>query len=474
MTPKKIVILGAGESGVGAAILARAQGLDVWVSDAGTIAPQYKEALRTHQIAFEEHTHTLSAVLDACEIVKSPGIPHSVPVVQAAIEAGIPIISEVELASRYTTAKLIGITGSNGKTTTAHLTYHILQQAGLHVGLAGNVGTSFARSVSQHQYDCYVLELSSFQLEDIEAFRPDVACLLNITPDHLDRYQGQMELYISAKFHLLRNMPPQACVVYNQDDTYIQARLASMATKPALHAISLHHEVMRGACAKYGQLHCTLNDHSFSIPQSSLKLLGQHNQYNALAAMTMAGLMGVTPQAIQAGLSTFAGVPHRMEWVTDIQGVAIYNDSKATNVAAAAAALASVDSPIIWIAGGQDKGNDYEALHPLVEERVKALVCLGKDNSKLLQHFGHTVKHTYATQDVMHAVSQALAWAAPGDTVLLSPACASFDLFANFEARGAAFKHAVLATQTQQQEQSAHTINPSASCNIPKPTSAAG
>ncbi|MEL6539324.1 MAG: UDP-N-acetylmuramoyl-L-alanine--D-glutamate ligase [Bacteroidota bacterium] len=443
----KIAILGAGESGVGAALLAKKQGLDVWVSDAGTIAPAYKAELKDHQIAFEEGQHTFDRILTAQEVIKSPGISNEIPLIQAAKQANIPVLSEIELASRYTTAKCIGITGSNGKTTTAHLTYHLLRQAGVEVVLAGNVGISFARCVAEGQPDYYVLELSSFQLENIEKFRVDIACLLNITPDHLDRYQGQMDLYVSAKFNLLRNMAAEGSVVYNHDDPYTQGRMVEAPSGLTRYPISLQIPVVPGAYAQNGSLRCILSSSQVSIAQAHLKLLGQHNQYNALAAMTIAGLVGIAPSAIKQGLATFVGIPHRLEWVATIREIDIYNDSKATNIAATAAALASIDRPIVWIAGGVDKGNEYATLHSLVAERVKALVCLGKDNAKLLQSFTGKLKHTYTTQYVEQAVNQALAWASPGDVVLLSPACASFDLFESFEQRGEAFKEAVRATR---------------------------
>ena len=432
---KKIVILGAGESGTGAALLAQAKGLEVLVSDIGPIAPCYKAALVAHDIAFEEGQHSPAMILGADEVVKSPGIPDSVPIVQALRKAEVPIIDEIELASRYTQAFLIGITGTNGKTTTTHLTYHLLKTAGLNVGMAGNVGSSFASKVLEAKHDYYVLELSNFQLEGMYAFKAAIACLLNITPDHLDRYQGQMAPYIQAKFSILQNMTPQDHFIYNQDDPTIQAYLQQHVVVPRQHPLST------------AQRNDVVSTSRALLTASQFKLQGIHNQFNALAALTVAQLLGVGTHTIQTGLATFTGVPHRLEWVAEVGGVHFYNDSKATNVEAAEAALMSFDQPIIWIAGGQDKGNDYTRLQLLVRTRVKALLCLGKDNTKICQAFQEVIKLIHTTQQVEAAVSWAFACAQPGDVVLLSPACASFDLFKNFEERGEQFKCAVLKAQ---------------------------
>jgi len=429
---KRMVILGAGESGTGAALLAQAKGFEVFVSDAGTIAPHYKAALIARKIAFEEGQHSPAMVLSADEIVKSPGIPEHVPIVQALRKAGTPIIDEVELAGRYTQAFLIGITGTNGKTTTANLTYHLLKTAGLNVGLAGNVGKSFARSVLEEKYDCYVLELSNFQLEGTQVFKADIACLLNITPDHLDRYQGQMAPYIQAKFRILQNMTPKDHFIYNQDNANIQAYLQQHTIVPQQHPLSITQpsETVRTQLALLGN--------------ARFPLQGPHNRFNALIAITVAQLLEMETPTIQRGLATFTGVPHRMEWVAEIRGVNFYNDSKATNVEAAEVALKSFDRPIIWIAGGQDKGNDYTPLQLLVRKHVKALICLGRENTKITQVFQQVVSAIHTTQQMEEAVSMALACAQPGDIVLLSPACASFDLFKNFEERGEQFKQAIL------------------------------
>lgn len=429
---KKLVILGAGESGTGAALLAQAKGLEVFVSDAGHIAPPYKEELVAQGIAFEERQHAQDMILSADEVVKSPGIPDSVPIVQALRKAKVPIMAEIELASRYTQALLIGITGTNGKTTTTHLTYHLLKTAGRNVGIAGNVGTSFARKVLEAKRDYYVLELSNFQLEGMYQCKTGIACLLNITPDHLDRYQGQMAPYSQAKFKILQNMTPQDHFIYNQDDANILDYLQQHAVVPHQYPLSIQ------------QPNTAVSASLSLLTTSQCKLQGAHNQFNALVAITVAQLLGVDTPTIQTGLATFTGVPHRIEWIAEMGGVLFYNDSKATNVEAAEAALTSFDRPIIWIAGGQDKGNDYARLQPLVRTRVKALICLGKDNAKISQAFQKLVAPIHTTQHVEEAVSMALACAQPGDVVLLSPACASFDLFKNFEERGEQFKHAVL------------------------------
>lgn len=436
---KKIVILGAGESGTGAALLAQAKGLEVFVSDAGDIAASYQEELIAHNIAFEERQHSQDNILSADEVVKSPGIPDSAPIIQVIKKAKIPIIAEIELASRYTQAFLVGITGTNGKTTTTHLTYHLLKEAGLNVDMAGNVGTSFARKISENKHDYYVLELSNFQLEGMHACKLDIACLLNITPDHLDRYQGQMRPYIQAKFRILRNMTAQEHCIYNQADPIIQTYMQQNAVLPGRYPVTTQ---PRGA----------LSDDSLSLLTAShFKLQGDHNRLNALVAIKVARLLDVDEKKIQAGLATFAGVPHRIEWVTEIGGVHFYNDSKATNVEATCAALTSFRQPVVWIAGGQDKGNDYAALQRLAKTRVKAMICLGKNNTKITQAFRQIVVPMYETQQMEEAVAIALSLAKPKDIVLFSPACASFDLFKNFEERGNHFKQAVQQARINQQ-----------------------
>lgn len=435
---KKVVVLGAGESGTGAALLAQAKGLEVFVSDAGSIATPYREELVAHNIAFEERHHSQETILAADEVVKSPGIPDSAPIIQYIQKKGLPIIAEIELASRYTQAFLIGITGTNGKTTTTHLTHHLLKEAGLNVDMAGNVGSSFARKVLANKHDYYVLELSNFQLEGMYTCKLAIACLLNITPDHLDRYHGQLVPYIQAKFRILQNMTTQEHFIYNQADSNIQAYLQQHVVLPCQHPMSV-------------QEYSTFADSSPSMrTASNFKLQGPHNWFNALVAVKVAQLLGIDATKIQAGLATFTGVPHRIEWVTKIGGVHFYNDSKATNVAATYAALMSFAQPIIWIAGGKDKGNDYAVLQHLAKTRVKAMICLGKDNAKISQAFQQVVAPIHTTQQVEEAVAIALALAQPEDVVLFSPACASFDLFKNFEERGACFKQAVLHAKVAQ------------------------
>jgi len=446
---KKLVILGAGESGTGAALLAQAQGLAVFVSDTGPIAPAYKNELAAHGIAFEEQQHSPTAILAADEVVKSPGIPTSVPIVQAIRAAGIPIIDEVEFASRYTQAFLIGITGTNGKTTTAYLTYHLLQAAGLKVALAGNVGASFARKVWEDPHDYYVLELSSFQLEGMCEFKADIACLLNITPDHLDRYGYRMASYIQAKFRILQNMTAKEAFVYSQEDVHIAAYRERYAIVPTQYPISLTAPTSPGAYVQAGAFHVGLAHGSHcTIPTECFKLPGSHHQCNALVAITVARLLHMDPDKVQAALATFRGVPHRTEWIAEIGGVHFYNDSKATNVAATQAALESFTQPIIWIAGGHDKGNDYTPLQSAISDRVKALICLGKDNTKLRHALQPLVTTVYETQQIDEVVALARQVGQRGDVVLLSPACASYDLFRNFEERGNCFKQAVLRAKS--------------------------
>jgi len=439
---QKIVILGAGESGTGAALLAQAKGFEVFVSDAGSIATPYKEELVAHHIAFEEKQHSQNKILAADEAVKSPGIPDSAPIMQVIQKAKVPIIAEIELASRYTQAFLIGITGTNGKTTTTHLTYHLLKEAGLNVGMAGNVGASFARKVLANEYDYYVLELSNFQLEGMHTCKLDIACLLNITPDHLDRYQGQIMPYVQAKFRILKNMTAREHWIYNQADPNIRTYIQQNAVLPCQHPVAVQ------------QHNAWADDDALSLlTASKFKPLGDHNRLNALVAIRVARLLAVDKKKIQAGLATFTGVPHRIEWVAEIGEICFYNDSKATNVEATYAALMSFAQPIIWIAGGQDKGNDYTTLQRLAKTRVKAMICLGKDNTKISQAFQKIVAPMHATQQVEEAVAMALSWAKPKDVVLLSPACASFDLFKNFEERGNCFKKAVLQARINQRNQ---------------------
>lgn len=440
---KKIVILGAGESGTGAALLAKAKGLAVFVSDAGKIAAHYKKELSDNHITFEEGGHSWDKVRTADEIVKSPGIPNTHSLIQAVREEGIPIIDEIELASRYAQAFLVAITGTNGKTTTTHLTYYLLKTAGLNVGIAGNMGKSFARQVIKDKFDYYVLELSSFQLEGVRNFKANIAALLNITPDHLDRYGYQFTKYIYAKFSILQNMTANDHFIYFQEDPNIQDYLKVTPIAPVKHPISFISSPAHGIYEQNGRLYCALAKKPFSIAVNATPLIGKHNRLNTMVAMAIASLVDIDPPTITTSLKAFQGISHRLARVATIGGIDFYNDTKATNVEAAAVALSSFDQPIIWIAGGQDKGNDYNNLKPMVKAKVKAMICLGKDNTSLRKAFEGIVPAIYETQQVEEVVKLALAHGKAGDVVLLSPACASFDLFQNFEERGACFVQAV-------------------------------
>lgn len=429
----KIAVLGAGESGVGAALLAKKQGFDVFVSDHGTIKEGYKKELKKHGIPNEEGRHTEARLLDASEIIKSPGIPDQAPLVRKLREAGRPVISEIEFASRFTEAMLIGITGSNGKTTTTRLTHHLLLTGGRAAGMAGNVGNSFARLLAEEEpKPIYVLELSSFQLDGILDFRPHLAMILNITPDHLDRYENRMQNYIRSKFRIIRNQKMEDLFLYNGENDNILRHMAGKTFLPECIALTSRQ-------IEEKTLHV---DHAvFELGNPVLR--GRHNAMNALFAVTACRYLGVADEDIQRGVDTFVNVSHRMELVAEKNGVAFYNDSKATNVDAAYYALGAMEAPVVWIAGGQDKGNDYGPLEPMVREKVKAIVCLGADNEKIVRTFGELVDVIVETNSAQEAVREAARLAAPGDAVLLSPACASFDLFRNYEDRGDQFKTAV-------------------------------
>lgn len=441
-TPKQnIVILGAGESGVGAALLAKSQGFDVFVSDRGSIAPARQEELRAADIPFEEGKHTESLIFKAAEVVKSPGIPDHVPLIIALIDRGIPVISEIEFAARYTEAKLIGITGSNGKTTTTKLLSCLLEEAGFDIATVGNVGLSFARSLlTLPPKPIYVVELSSFQLDNIDQFRPFISMILNITPDHLDRYEYQMEKYIASKFRIIRNQAENDWFLYLDSDQNIQGQLAK--TKTDVQPIAITESDIDSAHNKL-----TVDSHSFDLSNSAL--IGRHNQLNALFAIKVARLLGAAPNRIQSGLEKFKPVPHRLEKVAEIAGATYFNDSKATNVEATFFALEAMQQPVVWIVGGQDKGNDYQMLKPLVTQKVKAMVCLGVDNQKILAAFAACDIPKVEVKSAKEAVEQAAIFAQEGDAILLSPACASFDLFKNYEARGALFKEAVFQLMSQ-------------------------
>lgn len=443
MSVQKIVVLGGGESGVGAALLAQAKGFDVFLSDKNLLKEDYRATLQTAGISFEEGKHTEERILAASEVIKSPGIPATVPLVQKLHAQGTPVLSEIEFAARYTNAKLIGITGSNGKTTTTLLTYHLLKTAGLKVGLAGNIGDSFAEQVIHDTFDYYVLELSSFQLDDMYATHLDIMVLLNITPDHLDRYGYSFQNYVDSKFRILQNAQPNNDFIYFAESQPILDELAKR--KPTVHLlpISLQTAVAEGGYVADGRLITKNKTRSFNLAQIETPLLGPHNAINMLAAILAAQSVGVSDDAIVAGLKTFQNAAHRLEPAGSVNGVQFINDSKATNVDSVFYALSSMDAPTIWIAGGQDKGNDYSQLDDVVRQKVKALICLGADNHKLVDYFGTMVSSIYETQQVTDAVAKGLEWGKVGDVVLLSPACASFDLFKNYEDRGNQFKAAV-------------------------------
>ena len=443
----KIVILGAGESGVGAAILAQQKGYEVFVSDMGHIQDKYKTQLSAHNLRWEEGKHTPETILDADEVIKSPGIPETAPMVRALREKGTPVISEIEFAGRYTQARTICITGSNGKTTTTSLIYHILQKAGFNVGLAGNIGRSFALQVAEGDVDWYVIELSSFQLDDMFRFRADIAVLLNITPDHLDRYDFKMENYVASKMRILQNQRPQDTFIYWAGDEHIPTQLQQLAPASRLLAFADAPEAGAAAYAENGLL--TIDQPtSFTMALSELSLPGRHNLRNSMAAALAAQSAGVDEATIRAGLADFPGVPHRLEKVADVAGVHYVNDSKATNVDACYCALESMQTPVVLILGGTDKGNDYKEIAPLVREKCRALVFLGADNSKLQDFFADFNLPISDTHSMKDCVAACAAAAQPGDTVLLSPCCASFDLFRNMGDRGDQFKALVRAMQT--------------------------
>ena len=439
----KLVILGAGESGVGSAILAQKQGYAVFVSDSGKIKEKYKSTLANYNIEFEEGTHSEEKILKTELVVKSPGIPDTAPLILKLKQNGIPVISEIEFAGRYTGAKTICITGSNGKTTTTLLTHHILESAGLNVGLAGNVGKSFAWQVAEEQHDIYVIELSSFQLDGMYDFRADVAVLLNITPDHLDRYNYSMENYTGSKFRILQNQTKNDYFIYCADDEVIQTETAKKEIKPACIPFTLKEPANPGAGISAENLIINFNQKQFSMSILDLSLQGKHNTYNSMAAGIASMVFQIRNEQLRECLSNFQGVEHRLERFLKVHGIEFVNDSKATNVNSTWYALESIPKSIVWIAGGIDKGNDYTMIKPLVKEKVKAIVCLGKDNSKLHAAFDSLVKNVVDASGMEEAVKAAYYLARNGDTVLLSPACASFDLFDNYEDRGNQFKEQV-------------------------------
>lgn len=439
----RLVVLGGGESGVGTAILGKEKGYEVFVSDFGKIKDKYKQVLTDNKIAWEEEQHTESKILNATVVMKSPGIPEKVAIVKKLVEKGIPVISEIEFAAAFTKAITIGITGSNGKTTTTMLTYHLLKSAGLNVGLGGNIGKSFAWQVVDDSFDSYVLELSSFQLDGIVNYKPHIAIITNISPDHLDRYDYKYENYIDSKFRITMNQTEEDYLIYDADDEAITNWLQNNKTRAKLIPFSLTKMFEEGAFIKDNTMKVSINQEDFKMETEAIALEGKHNMKNAMAATSVAKLMQIRKATIRESLSNFQGVEHRLESVLKIQNVQYINDSKATNVNATFFALDSMNTPTVWIVGGVDKGNDYNELMSLVREKVKAIVCLGVDNKKIIDAFGDVVDDMIEVNNMNDAVKMAQRFTEKGDTVLLSPACASFDLFENYEDRGNQFKQAV-------------------------------
>ena len=440
----KLVILGGGESGTGAAVLGKQKGWEVFLSDKSPLKAAYKQELEALGIRWEEGQHTESEILSADCIIKSPGIPHKVPIVQQAKAKGIEIISEIEFASRYTDAKIIAITGSNGKTTTTTLVYHLLKEAGLSVAVGGNIGYSFARLVAQEPKEYYVLEISSFQLDDITSFHPHIALLLNITPDHLDRYNYEFQNYIDAKMRITEFQQAVDYLIYDADDPVTAQEIGKGQVKAQLLPFSLEKTFERGAWSlDEKNMYVNVNQNIFEMSTKDLTIKGKHNLKNAMGATMVAKLLNVRNENIRNSLMTFQGVPHRLEFVREVEGVRYINDSKATNVNSVYYALDSMEEGLVWIVGGQDKGNDYTPLIPYVSKKVKAIVCLGLDNQKIIQTFQSIVPTIIETHSMEDAVQVGRGLSQEGDTVLLSPACASFDLFQSYEDRGNQFKHYV-------------------------------
>lgn len=440
---KRLVILGGGESGVGTAILGKQKGWEVFLSDKGSLKPHYRETLNKEGIQWEEGTHTEEKILSADVIMKSPGIPDKAPIIKKAHEKGIAVISEIEFASQYTDSLIVGITGSNGKTTTTLLTHHIFKEAGLQVGLGGNIGYSFAELVATKNPPYYVLEISSFQLDGIEHFAPHIAVLLNITPDHLDRYDYKFENYINSKFRIAMNQTENDYLIYDTDDEVITQWLSTHTIKSKLIPFSIEKELPQGAFLKDNKIYIMLENQTTEIDVEEISLRGKHNIKNTMAASVAARLVNIRNNSLRESLKGFKGAPHRLEEVKVVDGVTYVNDSKATNVNSVFYALDTIKTPIVWIVGGQDKGNDYNSLLPYVHEKVRAIVCLGVDNTPIIQSFYNTIDTLVETRSMDEAVKLAQSFAQEGDTVLLSPACASFDLFKNYEERGDLFKAAV-------------------------------
>ena len=440
---KRLVILGAGESGVGTALLGKREGYEVFVSDKGKIKEEYKKVLIHNEIEWEEGEHTNAKILNADIVMKSPGIPDKVDIVKQLEVKGIPVISEIEFAAKFTTANIIGITGSNGKTTTTMLTNHILKEAGLSVGMAGNIGDSFAKQVAETNVEHYVLEISSFQLDGIESFKPNIAIITNISPDHLDRYDYKFENYIASKFRIAMNQTKNDYLIYDADDDVITSYLKENPIQSTLLPFSLTKKLEQGAYLEKQNIKIKIDNSQLIMPTANLALEGKHNIKNAMAASTVAQLLNIRKHTIRESLENFQGAEHRLEQVLRINKVQYINDSKATNVNATYFALESMDAPTVWIVGGEDKGNNYQELFPFVNKNVKAIICLGVDNKKLFENFGNMVDIIVETQFMSEAVKIAYKIAEAGDNVLLSPACASFDLFENYEDRGRQFKEAV-------------------------------
>ncbi len=440
---QRVVVLGGGESGAGSAVLAKVKGFEVFLSDNGMLKEEVKATLAKWDIEWEEGGHTTEKILNANEIIKSPGIPDNVPLLVAAREKGISIISEIEFAGRYDSAKKICITGSNGKTTTTSLIYFMLKNAGLNVGLAGNIGQSYAYQVATCNYDYYVLELSSFQLDGMYDFKADIAILMNITPDHLDRYDFKMQNYVNSKFRITRNMNDEDCFIFCQDDPVTIGELEKIVTRAKMLPFSQKQSVEQGAYIEDDKMCVSLNGDVDYMYLKELALQGKHNVYNSMAAAIAAKAIKIDKKVIRESLMTFTGVEHRMEKVLKIKNVMYINDSKATNVDSAWYALDSMTTPVVWIAGGKDKGNDYSPLYNLVKDKVRVLICMGLHNEKLHENFADKVDIIVDVQSAKDAVAKAYEFAQPGETVLLSPCCASFDLFKSYEDRGRQFKDAV-------------------------------
>jgi UDP-N-acetylmuramoylalanine--D-glutamate ligase len=441
---QRIAILGAGESGVGAAILAKQKGFDVWVSDLGKIKDKYKEVHLHNEIKWEEGVHTTNEIFQAVEVIKSPGIPDTVPMIVELRKQGIPVISDIEFAGRYTSAKKICITGSNGKTTTTLMIYHMLQKAGFNVAVAGNVGESFAKLVAEDKYDYFVIELSSFQLDGMFDFKADIAILLNITPDHLDRYDYDMQKYIESKYRIVQNQGPDDVFIYCLDDENIQQQNNKQQIKSKMYAFSQEQILTEGSWLTTDkQIQTNTNNQQFNMSIHKLATQGKHNAYNSMASSIAGRVLEIRKEIIRESLSDFQNVEHRLEFVASVHGIDFINDSKATNVNSTWYALESMSKPTIWIAGGVDKGNDYTMLDALVKDRVEGIICLGKDNSKLHAAFDGKVENVWDATSAEEAVGLSYRLAKKGYAVLLSPCCASFDLFDNYEERGNKFKSAV-------------------------------